>query len=34
VSERNVEIVRDGLVVRYEWFQDPQDAVNAVGLSP
>jgi ketosteroid isomerase-like protein len=25
--------VRQGLVVRYEWFQDPEDAVNAIGIS-
>jgi ketosteroid isomerase-like protein len=26
--------VRDGLVVRYEWFHNPEDAINAVGSSP
>jgi ketosteroid isomerase-like protein len=26
--------LREGRVVRYEWFHDPEDALNALGLSP
>jgi ketosteroid isomerase-like protein len=25
--------LRDGRVVRYAWFHDPDDAINAIGLS-